>query len=134
MCEYLQSFGNGTNGTTDEARSYSRSFGNFYGIRLVNILGKKSIGVWLCFLFISLIINLVFLNIDDDASSTNGAKFEIGSGTKLPNDIEGKNGIIDDHGLGSAGQNVSRSVISQSNNMDDTEDCRPKILLMGLRR
>ena len=83
---------------------------------------------------ISFIINLVFLNIDDDASSTNGAKFEIGSGTKLPNDIESKNGIIDDHGLGSAGQNVSRSVISQSNNMDDTEDCRPKILLMGLRR
>ena len=39
----------------------------------------------------------------------------------------------EDSGLPEGAQNVSRSVISQ-NNIDDGEDVRPKILLMGLRR
>ena len=68
----------------------------------------------------------------DDASSANGAKFEIGSVTKLQNDVENKEGNADDHGIVGGGSNIGRSVVSQSTNMDECEDCRPKILLMGL--
>ena len=69
----------------------------------------------------------------EDAPNVNGASFEIGSGTRLANDIDAKMASAEDNGLPEGVQNVSRSVISQ-NNIDDGEDIRPKILLMGLRR
>jgi len=67
----------------------------------------------------------------DDATSNSGTKFEIGSDTKLSNDAESKN--IEEHAIASGGQSLSRSVLNQSN-IDESEDLRPKILLMGLRR
>ena len=69
----------------------------------------------------------------EDAPNVNGASFEIGSGTRLANDMDAKMASTEDSGLPEGAQNVSRSVISQ-NNIDDGEDIRPKILLMGLRR
>ena len=69
----------------------------------------------------------------DDATSNNGTKFEIGSGAKLSNDIENKSGTSEEHAIVSGGQSLSRSAMNQ-NNIDESEDCRPKILLMGLRR
>ena len=51
----------------------------------------------------------------------------------MANDIDAKMTSAEDNGLPEGVQNVSRSVISQ-NNIDDGEDIRPKILLMGLRR
>ena len=67
----------------------------------------------------------------DDATSNSGTKFEIGSDTKMSNDAESKN--IEEHAIASGGQSLSRSVLNQSN-IDESEDLRPKILLMGLRR
>ena len=67
----------------------------------------------------------------DDAGSNSGTKFEIGSGNKLSNEVEGKNS--EEHAIASGGQSLSRSVMNQ-NNIDEAEDLRPKILLMGLRR
>merc|ERR1719322_76559 len=67
----------------------------------------------------------------DDAGSNSGTKFEIGSGTKLSNEVDGKN--VEEQAIASGGQSLSRSVMNQ-NNIDESEDLRPKILLMGLRR
>ena len=72
--------------------------------------------------------------IKDDATSANGAKFEIGSSSKLVNEAEGKGGSADEHGIVSGRSTMSTSVMNQSNNMDESDDYRPKILLMGLRR
>ena len=49
----------------------------------------------------------------------------------MSNDAESKN--IEEHAIASGGQSLSRSVLNQSN-IDESEDLRPKILLMGLRR
>ena len=87
--------------------------------------------------FPTIIYTLIFIDYHwihvEDAPSVNGANFEIGSGTRLANDIDAKMASAEDNGLAEGVQNVSRSVISQ-NNIDDGEDIRPKILLMGLRR
>ena len=87
--------------------------------------------------FPTIIYTLLFIDYHwihvEDAPSVNGANFEIGSGTRLANDIDAKMTSAEDNGLPEGVQNVSRSVISQ-NNIDDGEDIRPKILLMGLRR
>lgn len=77
--------------------------------------------------------NTSFSRSYEDAPNVNGANFEIGSGTRLANDMDAKMASTEDSGLPEGVQNVSRSVISQ-NNIDDGEDIRPKILLMGLRR
>ena len=76
-------------------------------------------------------IQLVSKFILDDAGSNSGTKFEIGSGTKLSNEVDGTN--VEEEAIASGGQSLSRSVMNQ-NNIDESEDLRPKILLMGLRR
>ena len=75
--------------------------------------------------------NFNFSLFSEDAASNSGTKFEIGSDTKLSNDAESKNN--EEHAIASGGQSLSRSVLNQSN-IDESEDLRPKILLMGLRR
>ena len=76
-------------------------------------------------------IQVVSEFILDDAGGNSGTKFEIGSGTKLSNEVDGTN--VEEEVIASGGQSFSRSVMNQ-NNIDESEDLRPKILLMGLRR
>ena len=121
------------NGDNDDNTSFSRSYGNFvYQLQYRCKLYYKQYVVAVFIISLLILIQYHWIYVED-APNVNGASFEIGSGTRLANDMDAKMASTEDSGLPEGAQNVSRSVISQ-NNIDDGEDIRPKILLMGLRR